>query len=91
MNKKTMLVLVMCLTAISIFAVTNTWDGSSSWNWNTTANWSRGTVPTASEDVVLTWDAFTGADSYKVYSSDDPEGGWILQQENISGLTWNET
>jgi len=42
-------------------------------------------------DVVLNWDSVSGADSYKVYSSDDPEGGWILEQGDISGLTWSES
>jgi len=51
--KKTMLISVFILTTLSIIAVTNTWDGSSNWNWNIGANWSRGTVPTASEDVII--------------------------------------
>lgn len=34
-------------------AQTNTWDGSSSANWNTAANWSLNQVPTASHDVVI--------------------------------------
>jgi len=47
-----------------------------------------------SEDyVVLTWDAVAGADSYKVYSSDDPDTlpeNWILEEENVTDLTWSE-
>lgn len=35
------------------FAQTNTWDGSSSANWNTAANWSLNHVPLATEDVVI--------------------------------------
>jgi hypothetical protein len=34
-------------------AQTNTWDGSSSNNWNTSANWSLNHVPLATEDVVI--------------------------------------
>lgn len=30
------------------------WDGSSSSNWNTNANWVSGTVPASMEDVILT-------------------------------------
>ena len=32
---------------------TNTWDGSSSNNWNTPANWSLNQVPTSAHDVVI--------------------------------------
>ncbi|MCD4819653.1 MAG: choice-of-anchor J domain-containing protein [Candidatus Cloacimonetes bacterium] len=49
------------------------------------------TIEISGDDVTLTWDSVTGADSYKVYSSDDPAGGWILEQGNISGLSWNKT
>ena len=37
----------------AVFAQTNTWDGSSSNNWNTGSNWSLNHVPTSSEDVVI--------------------------------------
>lgn len=45
-----------CLTLIFpciLFGQTNTWDGSSSNNWNTAANWSLNLVPTAAHDVVI--------------------------------------
>ena len=35
------------------FGQTNTWDGSSSNNWNTAANWSLNAVPIAAHDVVI--------------------------------------
>ena len=35
------------------FGQTKTWDGSSSTNWNTAANWTPSGVPTASDDVVI--------------------------------------
>jgi hypothetical protein len=37
----------------STFGQTNTWDGSSSANWNTAANWSLNLVPIAAHDVVI--------------------------------------
>ncbi|WP_445454794.1 T9SS type A sorting domain-containing protein [Flavobacterium sp. 25HG05S-40] len=37
----------------NFYAQTNTWDGSSSNSWNTSANWSLNHVPTSSEDVVI--------------------------------------
>ncbi|MDW3210636.1 MAG: T9SS type A sorting domain-containing protein [Reichenbachiella sp.] len=50
--------LVFCTTFCLLFyletaAQTNTWDGSSSNNWNTAANWSLNLVPTAAHDVVI--------------------------------------
>ena len=39
------------------FAQTNTWDGSSSNNWNTAANWSLNAVPTANHNVVVNFAA----------------------------------
>ncbi len=36
-----------------VLGQTNTWDGSSSANWNTAANWSLNLVPTAAHDVVI--------------------------------------
>ena len=30
-----------------------TWDGSSSTDWNTAANWDTGAVPTSSDDVII--------------------------------------
>ena len=35
------------------FAVTCTWIGGTNNDWNTAANWSTGTVPTAADDVVI--------------------------------------
>lgn len=35
------------------FAQTNTWDGSTSNNWNTASNWSLNLVPTVAHDVVI--------------------------------------
>ena len=51
------------------------------------------TIEISGGNVSLNWDAVTGADSYKVYSSDDPTivfENWTLEQENITGTTWSE-
>ena len=50
---KRLLVVVIVFTASNLVAQTNTWDGSSSNNWNTNANWSLGVVPTAAHNVVI--------------------------------------
>ena len=41
------------LAAVNAGAATKTWDGSSSGNWATAANWSGGTVPVAGDDLVF--------------------------------------
>ncbi len=51
--KQLTFVLFFLFTAVTITAVTNTWDGSSSTAWSTGANWSQNHYPTASEDVVI--------------------------------------
>jgi len=51
------------------------------------------TIEITETDVVLTWDLVPDA-TYNVYSSDDPNDSvenWILEEEDISGTTWNET
>jgi len=40
-------------TSHRLLGQTNTWDGSSSSNWNTAANWSLNLVPTSGHDVVI--------------------------------------
>lgn len=55
-----------CLTLIFpciLFGQTNTWDGSSSNNWNTAANWSLNLVPTAAHDVVININASISVDA----------------------------
>ena len=37
----------------NVNAALKTWDGSSSSNWNTAANWTPSGVPTSSDDVVI--------------------------------------
>lgn len=41
-------------------------------------------------DAVLTWDAVTGATSYKIYSYSDPYGGFSIFEDEISGTTWTD-
>src|SRR5947209_3327953 len=38
---------------LRISAATKTWDGSSSGNWNTTANWAGNVVPVDGDDLVF--------------------------------------
>ncbi len=49
--------LIILLVALAFgkqgYSQTNTWDGSSSVNWNTPANWSLNLVPTTAHDVVV--------------------------------------
>jgi hypothetical protein len=39
-----------------------TWDGSSSTDWNTAANWDTGAVPTSADDVIIPDDSTTAND-----------------------------
>mgnify|MGYP000912505309 FL=1 len=48
-----LLLIILFSITLSVTAQTNTWDGSSSANWNTAANWSLNQVPTAAHDVVI--------------------------------------
>ena len=42
-------------------------------------------------NVILNWDAVTGATSYTVYSDTDPYGGFTnVEQSGITGTTWSE-
>jgi len=50
---KRILLFAVLLMAQLGFGQTNTWNGSSSNNWNTAANWSLNLVPTATTDVVI--------------------------------------
>lgn len=45
--------IIMFIAGQEIFGQTNTWDGSSSTNWNTAANWSLNQVPTSAHDVII--------------------------------------
>ncbi len=45
---------LLCTSYMTVNAQTNTWTGGGgNTNWNTTANWSLGLVPTAVHDVVI--------------------------------------
>jgi autotransporter-associated beta strand protein len=48
-----LLFLLLLITTSSVLGQTNTWDGSSSNNWNTAANWSLNQVPTSAHNVVI--------------------------------------
>ena len=44
---------LVALGAISSQATTKTWDGSSSGNWGTAANWSPSSVPVNGDDLIF--------------------------------------
>src|SRR5437867_711784 len=48
-----LLLLSMLLTIPTASAVTKTWDGSSSGNWNSSANWTNNAVPVDGDDLVF--------------------------------------
>jgi hypothetical protein len=50
--KKLIFTLTASLWSVAIFAAVVTWNGTTG-NWNTAANWSTGTVPTAADDVII--------------------------------------
>ena len=43
----------ICFDDLSVQETPPTWDGSSSTDWNTAANWSTGSVPTSTKDVII--------------------------------------
>src|SRR5437016_5223992 len=53
--KTTRIIAILWLAMLPIVtrAATKTWDGSSSGNWATAANWSGGTAPVAGDDLVF--------------------------------------
>jgi len=55
--------------SFQLSAQTNTWDGSSSNNWNTAANWSLGSVPTNAHDVVININANISVDASSTINS----------------------
>lgn len=67
-NKALSCVLGLLIPVIS-FSQTNTWDGSSSNNWNTAANWSLNLVPTAAHDVVININAAINVDANATINS----------------------
>lgn len=62
-RNKALTVLLGLLFPMISFCQTNTWDGSSSNNWNTAANWSLNQVPTAAHDVVININAAINVDA----------------------------
>jgi len=51
--KRFVLVLLVSFISFFVSAATITWIGISGSNWNNTANWSTGTVPTSADDVIF--------------------------------------
>ncbi|MEO1258930.1 MAG: T9SS type A sorting domain-containing protein [Bacteroidota bacterium] len=54
---KPLLLICLIIGSLSLHAQ-KTWDGSSSTDWNTAANWTPSGVPTAADDVTITTDGF---------------------------------
>jgi len=52
-REKLFLTFVLFLFQFSLFAATNTYTGPAAGGWNTASNWSLGTVPTSTDDVVI--------------------------------------
>ena len=65
------------------------------WKESTTLDAPVNVGITASDlGAFLTWDAVTGANSYKVYSSADPyadTGTWTMEVEGLAGTSWADT
>ena len=51
--KRWIIFMAFLTISVSVFGQTNTWDGSSSNNWNTAANWSLNQVPISAHNVVI--------------------------------------
>ncbi|MBK8090237.1 MAG: hypothetical protein IPK31_21350 [Chitinophagaceae bacterium] len=78
MKKSLLSVLTMLMLVTVSFAQTNTWDGSSSNNWNTGANWSLGIVPTNAHDVVININAAIQVDASATINSLTISGSAIV-------------
>ena len=72
------------------FAQTATWDGSSSTDWNTAANWSTNAVPTSSNDVIIpdvTNDPILGSSSDECHNLTIQSGGVLTSNNGSYKLT----
>ena len=47
------LIFLLFMLASAAFAVTATWTGNTSVNWDTSSNWSTGALPTGTTDVII--------------------------------------
>ena len=48
------------------------------------------TISVNGSQIIINWDAVDGANSYKVYSSDDPESGFELDTSGtFNGASWS--
>ena len=46
-------IFILLIFGTAAFAVTATWTGATSVNWDTYSNWSTNAVPTSSTDVII--------------------------------------
>jgi len=49
------------------------------------------TISCSSGNVSISWEAVPGAISYSIYSSQNPYGTFLLEQDGILTTSWNET
>lgn len=54
--KRILLTSFLLIYTIAVFAVANTFTGTTNSNWGTSTNWSQGAVPTASDGFTTTFD-----------------------------------
>ncbi len=79
-NKLLALFALTLCTIASTFAVTKTWDGSSSTAWNNGANWSGSSVPVNGDDIVIP----TGLTNYPLLS-----GNTTVRSITLNGGTFS--
>jgi len=51
------------------------------------------TISVTDVNVIISWDAVTNANSYKIYSSDDPHENfenWTLEASGIAATSWSQ-
>lgn len=96
---------VATFTNIATVGLQNPWDFVDIWEINSSINngypylqWQSFNPATpenvqiviTTNDVTITWDAVTGADSYKVYSSDQPDTGFTEDSTGtFTGESWS--
>src|SRR5262245_4350461 len=73
--------LALCLGAVQANAATKTWDGSSSGNWATAANWAGNVAPVAGDDLVF-------PASVSRFTTTNNIGTLILRSVSFSGSNY---
>ncbi len=78
---------IFSIFSTNLSAATRTWDGSSSTNWSTGANWSGNTVPTSSDDVIIP----AGLSRYPVLTANARVDNFTLNGGTFSTSNFNLT